>query len=728
MSKIRSPKIKLKALLILFNFIILNSLSSNAQKLKLPEHQFENIISSVQVPEEFKKYPIVILEDKVYFNISTNSVSRYLRFKVLNDKASLNFNQFVMPQSFDISNEIFNEPRYKAEKIHYPMATLDLIKEFDMRVIKSDGSKIDISPKDSLVQYNFVHKQKTFKMFNVFFKIPELNKNDELEIFYRHEPSIYAITAYSSIIHDFYNYRIFFNNEHPKVNFELKIRAKANDAFKVSAHNYSNKIDSSVEKVGTLNDQIFVFNAKNLLPIGNKWNAINYENYSYVSYYSAGALQVFDEKNQFKEFKEYNWRFGLKMNSGFKYRYNGYDKTDVNTVALNNLHKHVFNTSKDTSIIAYVKTFNDYINDQFEYSNDVDYLTGADMRNINMGEHLNKKILRRYVSRKVYDQVLNRLDRVYYEVYSNDKRIASLDFDKYSLDSKFLGLYGIPYQGELHFISIKRHRFGHHIDELPFYYENTNIILVPQNVYTEDETFIKVDYLPKLIYYRTPSSNESDNQRVYNILAQVNVDSSIVNFNCKLKLNGQFSTLIRGNYTYEYVDSMVHSDYYRKVYQLSSNSKLDSKTKSYDSDLFPFTSNFNFKYSDKSIIKKLNDSLITFSLDNFIQHVIEKNIDTLVSNNFYFDFKQTDIFRYNLKFDQKVKLQNTDIQHNQKYSFGNYSFKISQISDNDILVESSLLIDNEKVSNNNLSQIISLNNKIAEIDNIVLNIKTLNQK
>lgn len=720
-------KFKCKLLLVMLTFVSCNSLTVHAQHIKLPSHQFDEVLTDIEIPEQFRKYSVVILEDKIKFNISSNSVVRYLRIKILKDNYHLNLKHFIVPQSFDISTDIFNEPRYKAEKINYPLATLDFIKEFDMRIIKSNGRKVDITPKDSLVPYNFMHLKTTFKMFNVFFEIPELEKNDELEIYYRHEPSIYAINVYSSIIHDFYNYRIFFNNEYPKINYELKIRAKTNDAFKISSRNYNSSVDSFVEKVGTLTDQVYVYKANNLLPISNKWNSKYYESCQYVTYYKSGALQIFDNKNNFIGFKEYNWKTGLTAYSTIKPKYNGYDKTTAKVTSLNNLHKHIFNTSADTSIISLVKTFNDYINNEFEFSHDSEFISGSDMSTLKIGENLNKKIIRKYGSTYVYSQILDRFDRPYFKVAINDNRIANLNFDKYSNEYKMPGLFAIPFEGNLYFLTSKKHRFGHHLNELPFYYENSNIVLIPQNVQVDEETFLYKNYLAKLLYFKTPLSNETENQRIYNILANVDCENNSINFQCKLKLSGQFSTLIRGNFTYNYIDSIVHTDYYRKIYNLTTQSKLLSTEKTNESEIFPYITNFNIKYIDNSVLKKSDNSTIAINLKNLIQHVIEKDIDTLASNDFYFDFKQTDIFRYNFKFNQKIKLQNTDIQHVQNYAFGKYNFSIRQISDNDILIESSLLIDNERVSNNDLSQIVSLNNKITEIDKMVLNIKILNQ-
>lgn len=712
MSILKSLYIKIELILILFILLTINSLTIYAQKLAFTEHQFANELEAIEIPNNFKKYSIVVLEDKVNANVDVPGiVNRYIRFKILNKSGVENFKYFIMPQSFDVAKSIFSIPRYIDAAKRFPIIEIDDIKVFDMRIIKPDGRKINIEPIDSLVQFNFKIQHVTYKRFKVYFKIPPLEVDDELEVYYKC---------------DLYGNRIFFNNEYPKVKFDLKIRNVSN-YYKILPYNQSFKTDSSEEKIGNDVYYIYSFKANNLLPVGNKWNSKLYENCAYISFYRSNKLPVYNSKKTLIGYREYDWRFGLKSFTGFKREYNHFDYTDVNTTAYNNLHKHIFNTSPDTSIYSQIKTFNEYINNEFDYLYDLELITGDDMRLLNIGKNLNKKILRRFGTDNVYIEILDRINVDYYLMIMTDNRVSNINYNKYSDDYISPGMLAFQYKNGIYFLTVKSHRFGHHLNEVPFYYENTNMILVPRTVQLDKYSGLREKYLPNLIYYKIPPSTESENQRVYNILSNVNLDSSSTTFNCKLKLSGQFSTLIRGNYIYEYVDSIVHGDYYRKIYNISSNSKLLEKSKTYESDIFPFNANFNFKYSDNTIIKKTNDSLVVLKLENLFQHVIEKEIDTLVSNDFYFDFKQSDIFRYNLKFNQKVKLQNSEIQDIQTFTFGKYNFSIRQISENDILIESSLIIDNEKVNNNDLMQIVSLNNKITEIDKMVLNIKILNQ-
>lgn len=712
MSILKSLYIKIELILILFILLTINSLTIYAQKLAFTEHQFANELEAIEIPNNFKKYSIVVLEDKVNANVDVPGiVNRYIRFKILNKSGVENFKYFIMPQSFDVAKSIFSIPRYIDAAKRFPIIEIDDIKVFDMRIIKPDGRKINIEPIDSLVQFNFKIQHVTYKRFKVYFKIPPLEVDDELEVYYKC---------------DLYGNRIFFNNEYPKVKFDLKIRNVSN-YYKILPYNQSFKTDSSEEKIGNDIYYIYSFKANNLLPVGNKWNSKLYENCAYISFYRSNKLPVYNSKKTLIGYREYDWRFGLKSFTGFKREYNHFDYTDVNTTAYNNLHKHIFNTSPDTSIYSQIKTFNEYINNEFDYLYDLELITGDDMRLLNIGKNLNKKILRRFGTDNVYIEILDRINVDYYLMIMTDNRVSNINYNKYSDDYISPGMLAFQYKNGIYFLTVKSHRFGHHLNEVPFYYENTNMILVPRTVQLDKYSGLREKYLPNLIYYKIPPSTESENQRVYNILSNVNLDSSSTTFNCKLKLSGQFSTLIRGNYIYEYVDSIVHGDYYRKIYNISSNSKLLDKSKTYESDIFPFNANFNFKYSDNTIIKKTNDSLVVLKLENLFQHVIEKEIDTLVSNDFYFDFKQSDIFRYNLKFNQKVKLQNSEIQDIQTFTFGKYNFSIRQISENDILIESSLIIDNEKVNNNDLMQIVSLNNKITEIDKMVLNIKILNQ-
>ncbi len=221
-------------------------------------------------------------------------------------------------------------------------------------------------------------------------------------------------------------------------------------------------------------------------------------------------------------------------------------------------------------------------------------------------------------------------------------------------------------------------------------------------------------YLPELIYINTPSSNESENSRKVMSMVNVNLNEQKVEFNTKLSLTGQFSTLTRGNYTHEYIDSSVNKQYYRKVFQLSPKSKLLDLVKTAEDSIFPFKTNFQVKYADAGLLEKKNDSVFVFKLTEFMQHVIEQNIDTNAINAFYPDFKQTDVYRYFVKFDHPIKLQENNLNITIDNTLGKYVFSVSQKSDTDIMIESYLQISSDKVSRYKLKDVYSIGEQIQK--------------
>jgi len=709
----------IKQVVVLVMLILLEQ-QGFAQAGNKGKFTFPDQIKKIEIPQEFKKFNAVILEEQLSYARTNSGISRHVRIKIQNNKGLEEYRKICLPESPDNAESIFLVPRYKAETIHYPLGAPDMIIYFAARIIKPDGSVKIISPRDSSIKYTWNEKGEKKSFYNFYYIFDELKVGDEIDIYYSHREIYYQSSTYNQAFNTWEPYRIFFNSTIPKVQYDLNLKSTVQNAVKFTFENNAEPLDTSFEKNGNFKDIVLHWHFENLAAVNNIWSSHLYKDLPHVKFYDAGDLIAKDSKNEALGVLEYPWSYSLRKFVGMKLKYDGYDRHFSSITAYNNLYREVLATSKDTTKINQINFFHEHINHDFKFLNDVEYISGDDIFNPRIGKFIESKQLRRIGRFNLYEEVIDRFDIPYYLVAIADKRIDEINFNKFNFGFGVPGIYCIIHKGAPYFVQPKNHQFGHHMNELPFYYEGCPIILIPQREPEQRIINLGIAYLPELIYINTPSSNESENTRKVMSMVNVNLNEQKVEFNTKLSLTGQFSTLTRGFYTSEYIDSSINKQYYRKVYQLSPKSKLIEMTKTSEDSIFPFKTNFQMKYADAGLLTKKNDSVFVFKLTEFMQHVLEQNIDTNAFNSFYPDFKQTDVYRYFVKFNHPVKLQEPNLNITIDNSLGKYVFSVSQKSETDIMVESYLQISSDKVTQYKLKDVYTIGelvqkNKSAEI-------------
>lgn len=692
-------------------FIVITSQSKPAYCID-NTFTFPTKIEKIDIPKEFKKYDAVILEEQLAFARTNSGISRHVRIKIQSKKGLEKYKKICLPESPDPTESIFLVPRYKAEKIHYPLGAPDMIVYFAARIIHPDGTIKEIKARDSLVKHTLQEFGETRKYFNYYYIFDELKVGDEIDIFYSYREIYYHNSFFNPTFNTWVPFRIFFNSEIPKIKYDLRLSATVQNSVKFTFENNALPLDTLYEKNLNQKDIILHWHYENLMPIKNIWNSHLYEELPHVKFYGAGDLVAKNSNNEAIGILEYPWNYVLRPYVGLKLKYDGYDRHFASITAYNNLHREVLANCADTGYINRVNYFHEYINHQFKFSDDVDYIKGDDILNPRLGKFIESKTLRRIGRNNLYKEILNRFDVPYYLVAVADKRIASIDFNKFNYGFGIPGIYCVTDQSGMYFIQPKNHQFGHHMNEFPFYYEGCPMILIPQREPEQRILNLGIAYLPNLVYVNSPSSNENDNSRKINSMISVKLSENKVDFNTKVSLSGQFSTLTRGFYSDEYIDSSVSSLYYKKFYQISPTTKLLNLAKTSEDSLFPYSTNFKASYSDASLIKKTNDSVYVLKLTELVQHAIEMNIDTLVENSFYPDFKQTDIYRYMIKFDQPIKLLDHDLNISIDNALGKYSFTVTQKSETDLMLESYLQITSDKVTKHKLRDVCIIGEQI----------------
>ncbi len=469
----------IKQIAVLVMLILLEQ-QSFAQAGNKGKFTFPSEIKKIEIPEEFKKHDAVILEEQLSFARTNSGVTRHVRIKIQNKNGLKEYRKICLPESPDHTESVFLVPRYKAETIHYPLGAPDMVIYFAARIIKPDGTVKVITPRDSSIKYTWNELGEKKNFYNFYYIFDELKVGDEIDIYYSHREIYYQSSAFNPTFNTWIPYRLFFNTTIPKIDYDLKLKSTVQYAVKFTYENNANPLDTSYEKNENFKDIILHWHYNNLAAINNVWSSHLYEELPHVKFYGAGDLIAKDSKNEALGVLEYPWNYVLRRYVGMKLKYDGYDRHFSSIIAYNNLYKEVLANCKDTTKLNQINYFHEYINHDFKYLNDVDFINGEDILNPRIGKFIESKQLRRIGRFNLYEEIIDRFDIPYYLVAISDKRVDAINFNKFNYGFGIPGLYCIIHKGVPYFVQPKSHQFGHHMNELPFYYEGCPIILIPQ--------------------------------------------------------------------------------------------------------------------------------------------------------------------------------------------------------------------------------------------------------
>ena len=217
----------------------------------------------------------------------------------------------------------------------------------------------------------------------------------------------------------------------------------------------------------------------------------------------------------------------------------------------------------------------------------------------------------------------------------------------------------------------------------------------------------------------------------YNYLKQVfycNVDlkQKSSTFDSKFSVSGGLSTDIRSFFSLLNQNEEMNSFYEALAeFEETDNAwEIDTVTKTDLNKNKPFIYNISAQGDINNSLSYLNDSLVSITLDNFIQHTeIESETDS-IDLNYYLDYSYKDLCMFILIFPCDIEVMNID-SYNQKFknTYGEYSFSINLVGNNQLILQSSYKITKDMIPKDDYWQLKQLNEQIKEIKNKRLLIK-----
>ncbi len=729
-------------LFYIYIFFTLNITLSFSQSFKYRNYKFEwpEQPAPIKLDSTFRNSDAVILAEKCIYNQGGNKVpeytfvnfaanyyffdksvqgtnpviKRYRRIKFLNRKGIEKHNRIVIPESFDPSFDSYNVRPQWQDSILRPLGEFECVRYFAARIIKPDGKIIKANVSEKTIEYIFNSPTSSRKHYCWIFEIKDLEVGDEVELDYSYE-GIYNFGASN---------RIFFNADIPIQELDFTFRYPDNKYLIMNYHNGLKPTDSVMATISSPHFTEYYFNLKNIPGGINEPGSRPYKQLPHFTFYNhKWDYGIPDPKTDFiKKPLPYPWTYVMLPLVGYKMEDLSLrlSRIDNTTIVLNEYTEKLRQKADDTSAAYVISELHRDLSVNFNFFEDYGYYLGEHNDLEHLGKYIENKVLRQMSRFRIYTEVMMRMNQPYYLSILSDKRISEIDINNYEQFICTRLSIAVPYKDYILHYYPKSYRFGYETNELPFYYEGINTILTPQNEKAEK----KFELVPRVEFkfIKTPSTDSNNNIR--NIAGKINVslDSIKASVQAKIRLSGQFSTMIRGYYLYGSVDTTINTSYYNGI-DLSADKSKSTITKIISLEKkYPFESSFSQEFTINNHLEKTGNNEFRLSLSKLFNNITLSGVEGDNRQlDYYPDFQSHDIHRYLIHFDHPVEIVNiSDYKININNLFADYDINISQPSESDILLESSYKIKTDRVPAADVKDVEFVFNSINTLNSSVM--------
>ena len=678
-----------------------------------------------------------------------------VRIKFLTKKGIDEYANITIPEPCDPQYEYSDLPLQKRANTHRPKYFELNIRYLKARLIKPDGRVIDVKPEDQITSEKMRFNAIDRTAYAYHFSFPKIEIGDVLEIEY-----LYFVP----FVFDWK--RIFFHGDMPKQQYELEIIYPSNELMLVTEANGAVLADSikSEKRPFTITK---TWKKSNLKPCINEVGSKPYLELPYIEYYFHNKAYGSWENDIMVEFSPYSWTYYGFHLLGFRSQSTDLfaDKLNKKEVALTTFYDEQVEEIKDDNSVVKLNKINAHIAENFEYANEKDHFFNTDRRLSHLGSYyrekllkelnrhtmyegifsrlsddlfmeitantigrtslaklekvppsLNKKRLLNINKNAIYEGVFNRLKEDYFLVFIADNRIGYINMRKCSPIWGKNVLYSMSIGDKMYYVYPKKQREGFYLNELPFYLENTSSLHIAQMTESTED-------LHNTRLYLTPNSPANDNYRLSNIKTTVNLSKKKIDFDAKVVLSGQFSTLTRGVYKHSCVDSTINERYKHKIMQVNERA-TNNEPKITTNQVYPFKTNIRVDYTAPNIIKQKDEKIYTLDLKRWFRHIIYENFDAKNrETDFYPDFVGRDTYRYYIEFDKPITVKTfKDLPLEIENELGNYKFDIQQMSPTSLIIQSDLQVTKPKIEAEKTLDVEKIFKTIQQVENASLEI------
>ncbi len=576
----------------------------------------------------------------------------------------------------------------------------DHLKMIRVETLKSDGTVIKL---DSSLIFNHQSDGKHSKDIN--YPIPGVEPGDTIEISY----------VYTENLEDF-ELRDFVSLYHPvpSINTEFTIRTRPDR--KVIFKTYNGFPNPSVIS----NDTIIycVFKMENVKGLKENQYTCEACELPYV-YYS-----VDKKKDEIRTWKEvYNQEFNI-ITQPFKL---DYEKSSY----YKKWKKTVIGEAEDSSKFYKLNLLLTDIYNNIR----IEPLKEEELIKSN-GYFLKERRFDPISIRRLYRQILEDLEIDYWAVFGRSKRSGNIDpyfIRKGEYDHIFFAFNNA--QGNLNLLYPPDESFMYQVDEIPTSLYNTEAIMAKPYLtkkISRGDKFINVDFkmaevdsvIVEMIKIPGLGANRNYLRQIF--YCDVDVSNKNVSYLSNFSVSGGLSTDLRSFFSLLNKNAEMN-EFYDALSEFEDNEtalKIDTVIKIDLKNFKPFIFNINAQGTLKKGLSFINDSIVSLTLDNIIQHSQIESDEDSTGLNYYLDYSYSDIFMLILKFPCDIELLNVDRNKREIInSYGAYLFHVNLVNNNQLIIQSSYEISKDVIPKADYLQLQDLNGLVKEVKNTRLLIK-----
>jgi hypothetical protein len=338
----------------------------------------------------------------------------------------------------------------------------------------------------------------------------------------------------------------------------------------------------------------------------------------------------------------------------------------------------------DTLKARRMEAIHERIARDFDYDADRDWYFDLDRSLARMGDQVRDERLRDISRYDLYSKLLNAESNDHVTAYLLDTRSGRLD-DRFTTpmrDNEWL--FGIRDGKSMLWMHPKRQRHGWFANELPFYWEGTNVLLI------DLPRLIADDPRPPL-FVELPASDPAGNIRGIEHQLRIDLEKRDAEGEARIFLSGQFSTLGRAAFLGGLSDSSAHPNYGHVPAMLpGAQARCDGEPE--------LSSDAPFRYRERQQLRLKDFSTPepgdrhAFELAPFFAHAASKGFKAEGRDSpFHWDFQQNDRFIIDFEFAQPVEVMDlTQLQGEWNAPSARYTLRVTRIDARHLRIESQL--------------------------------------
>ncbi len=332
--------------------------------------------------------------------------------------------------------------------------------------------------------------------------------------------------------------------------------------------------------------------------------------------------------------------------------------------------------------------------------------------------------------RRLYRQILEDLEIDYWAVFARSKRKGSIDPDfMRSSESDHLFFAYEDEKGSLQLIYPHEYFYRFQKGEIPTSLYNTQAVIVKPyrtGEISRRDRFIRRDFnlaeadsvITDLI--KLPGMDASLNHLRQIYYCDVDINDQHTSFNAIISLSGGLSTDIRGFLAILQQDQEA-SDFFDALSEYEGQDhpmKVDTVTSFDLRNHRPFVFTINAEGTVQSGITFINDSIVSITLDNLVQHNQVESDEDSIDLNYYLDYSYSDQQIFVINFPCSMEIMGSeDYSRSLENEYGKYAFTIQTVNSNQLTIHSSYSITRDVIPKEDYHQLRELNDFLREATN-----------